>query len=270
MERAHLSHIGIQGCLRRARECLYRPNMNSDIEHFINSCKTCSTYNAEQQKETLLSHELTSRPWQKIAFDQQNFLMTVDYYSDYFEIDRINSKKGKEVITKLKVHFARFGLPGELFSDNGPPFHGSEFKHFAASYEFTHSTSLPGYPQSNGEVENAIKTAKRLMRKAKRDGNDPYLALLGWRNTPTEGFDSSPSQRMSGRRSRTLLPTSARLLKPVSSKTVIKSKKVQKAKQQFYYNRNARDKQDFQTGDLSSQESIQKNGQKRKLRTKLT
>jgi len=46
------------------------------------------------------------------------------------------------------------------------------------------------------------------------DHKDPYLALLDWRNTPTEGLNSSPVQRLIGRRTRTLLPTSARLLKP--------------------------------------------------------
>jgi hypothetical protein len=65
----------------------------------------------EQQKESLYSHELCTRPWEKIGcglfgFNQQDYLMTVDYYSDYFEIDRLNNKKGKEVIGILKKHFA--------------------------------------------------------------------------------------------------------------------------------------------------------------------
>jgi len=38
-----------------------------------------------------------------------------------------------------------------------------EFKKFAEMYEFDHQTSSPRYSQSNGKVENAVKTAKRLM-----------------------------------------------------------------------------------------------------------
>ena len=30
-EKLHSTHLGIEGCCRRARECLYWPNMNSDI-----------------------------------------------------------------------------------------------------------------------------------------------------------------------------------------------------------------------------------------------
>ena len=65
----------------------------------------------------------------------------------------------------LKQQFARHGIPDIVFSDNSP-FLSREFKIFAANYEFRHDTSSPRYPQSNGKVENAIKTAKRLMTKA--------------------------------------------------------------------------------------------------------
>ena len=40
------------------------------------------------------------------------------------------------------------------------PFNSQEFKEFAASYEFEVVTS--SHPQSNGKVENTIKTAKNI------------------------------------------------------------------------------------------------------------
>ena len=36
-EKLHSSHIGIQGCLRRARETLYWPGMNKKVEDYIHS-----------------------------------------------------------------------------------------------------------------------------------------------------------------------------------------------------------------------------------------
>jgi hypothetical protein len=92
----------------------------------------------------------------------------------------------------------------------------------ANQYAFTPTTSSPGFPQSNGKVENAIKTAKRLMIKSQKDAKDPYLALLDWRNTPSKGLDSSPSQRMFGRRGRMILPSVSRLLKPNNPSDVVK------------------------------------------------
>ena len=44
------------------------------------------------------------------------------------------------------------------------------------------------------------------MKKAKADGQDPLLALLDWRNTPTEGITTSLAQRLMGRRTRNLAP----------------------------------------------------------------
>ena len=73
-----------------------------------------------------------------------------------------------------------------LITDNGPPFKSREFKYFAGKFEFEHMTSSPRYLQSNGKTENAVKIVKTLMRKCVLDKKDPFLALLDWRNTPSE------------------------------------------------------------------------------------
>ena len=213
MDRIHSSHIGIQGCFRRARKVLYWPNMNQDVEKYIQSCDVCNKLSQNQSKESLISHGIPSRPWEVVGidlfeFEGRNYLITVDYLTNIFEVDRLDDKAGSGVIPTLKAHFARYGLPEKVVSDNGPPFSGKEFGQFAKSFEFRHQTSSPGYLQSNGKVENAVKTAKRLMKKAKESGSDPYLGLLGLRNTPNECTGLSPVQIMFGRRTRTLLSLS--------------------------------------------------------------
>ena len=205
-EKLHRSHIGIQGCLRRAREVVYWPNMNRELEEFISKCETCNTFHPAQQKEPLICHEVPQRPWEKVGCEiftcnNRDYLCTVDYFSDYFEIDELHkAKTGAAVIGKLKKRFATHGIPDIFHSDNGPPFNSNEFSAFAAMYEFEHVTSSPEYPQSNGKVENAVKTSKNLMKKAASTNSDFQLALLDWRNTPTEGMQSSPAQRKFGRR----------------------------------------------------------------------
>jgi transposase InsO family protein len=89
----------------------------------------------------------------------------VDYLSGYIEVDRLPSKRVSDVIYCLKVQFARHGLPLEVVSDNNP-FNAAEFRHFAAAYDFKHTTSSPHYPQSNGRAEAAVKTIKSLFEKA--------------------------------------------------------------------------------------------------------
>ena len=54
-EKLHSSHLGVDGCLRRAKECLFWPNMTADIRDYISTCSTCRTFEAANPKETLMS-----------------------------------------------------------------------------------------------------------------------------------------------------------------------------------------------------------------------
>lgn len=65
--------------------------------------------------------------------------------------------------------------------------------------------SSPHHQQSNGKAESAVKIAKNLLKKAKDAGTDPLLALLAWRNTPSQGFNSSPAERLMSRKTKTPL-----------------------------------------------------------------
>ena len=70
MKRAvHQAHLGTESCLRRARECLYWPGMNADMRDYISRCERCRNFEISNQKETLLPHELPSRPWEKVGTD---------------------------------------------------------------------------------------------------------------------------------------------------------------------------------------------------------
>ena len=104
--------------------------------------------------------------------------MLVDYYSDFFEVDRLN-----EDVRKHKAHFVRHGCPEILCSDNGPPFNSKDCKFRRI---FWVRTSSPRYPRSNGKSEIAVKAATTLMMKSNDAKTYPYLALLELRNVPTE------------------------------------------------------------------------------------
>ena len=162
---------------------------------------------------------MPSRPWSKVGADifelgQQHFLIMVDYWSSYIEIQELKRITSASVITVFKVQFARHGIPDVLVTDNGTQFSSSEFMKFAETWKFEHKTSSPHHPQSNRKAENAVKICKALLKKARADNKDPLLAFLDWRNTPSEGLGTSPVQRLMGRRTRTLLPTHTKLLQP--------------------------------------------------------
>lgn len=111
-------------------------------------------------------------------------------------------------------HFARYGIPEELVSDNGPQFMSREFQSFSKSYGFHHEQTIPHHHQSNGKVGAAVKQEKKAVRIAQTTNCDFYLALLSICNTPQEGMSSSPAQRLTSRRRRTTLQSATNLLKP--------------------------------------------------------
>ena len=219
LKKLHSSHIGMEGCLRRAREAIYWPRMNQEVKDYISLCSTCNTFKPEQCREPIIQHEIPTRPWSRVGvdlfeLDNKPYLITVDYFSNFFEVDYLTTTTATQVITKLRIHFARYGIPDTVVTDNGPQFSCEQFKKFASDWQFKHSTSSPYYAQSNGKVENSVKTAKNIMKKAAHSKSDVYLAFLDFRNTPTELMNSSPAQRMLARRTRSLLPLCADMLKP--------------------------------------------------------
>ena len=135
-------------------------------------------------------------------------------------------------------------------TDNGPQFASAEFAVFARTWTFDHKTSSPTYAQSNGKAENAVKTVERLFKKCKASGQSEYLALLDWRNTPTEGVDTHPAQRLMGRRCKTLLPMAGTLLHPrYDSEGEARALAGTKQRQQFYYNRHAKPLKELSPGE---------------------
>ncbi|KAK3731806.1 hypothetical protein QZH41_007632 [Actinostola sp. cb2023] len=156
----------------------------------IAACEICRTYETSPQRETLMPHATCTRPWEQIGvdlftLDSRDYLVTEDYFSNFWEVDRLHSTTASNVILKLKNHFARYGCPDRVISDNGPEFKSDEFASFSKAWGFEHRTSSPGNSKAHGKAESAAKTAKRILRKALDAGTEPYLAILEYRNTPT-------------------------------------------------------------------------------------
>lgn len=256
LQRVHESHLGIESCRRRARELLFWPGLSQNITDMVNSCNVCMTHQRQQSKEPLHPHSVPERPWQKIGvdlftFDQQEYLLLVDYYSKFIEVEWLKSDtRSATVITHLKSQFARHGIPETVISDNGPQFSSREFQAFAKEWEFSHKTTSPHHAQSNGMAERGVQTVKQMLKKAKADGKDPYLSLLNLRSTPMDDIGASPAQLLMGRRLRTRLPATPQMLKPQTvPNTVLQTLQKRQQKQTEYFNQRTRALQNLHTGE---------------------
>ena len=69
------------------------------------------------------------------------------------------------VVIALRLHFARYGILGEIVSDNISQFTSQEFATFGREWGFENVASNPYYAPSNGKAENAVKQQNRCKRR---------------------------------------------------------------------------------------------------------
>ena len=89
-------------------------------------------------------YPLPKFPWEKIGTDLfelhgKVYLLVVDYFSRYIEVQKMNGTTSKEVIVSLKALFSRHGIPAVLVSDNGPQYSSKKCKNLLINMDFSTS-----------------------------------------------------------------------------------------------------------------------------------
>jgi len=257
LQKIHIGHMGMEKCKLRAKDVLFWPGMNKAIESMVAKCGICQEGMMANPKEPMIPHPVPSVPWEVVGtdlfeLDGHKYVIVVDYYSRYFEVEKLQTTSTTAVVHKLKGIFARHGIPRKVVSDNGPQYSSAEFARFATDWDFKHVTSSPNYPQSNGLSEKFVQTAKRLITKSVRDRKDPYISLLEYRNTPLAENGKSPAQMLMSRQLRSILPcTESQLIpKVVDPQEVKKYKQMSQQRQKWYHDRGAHPLKPLQEGDF--------------------
>lgn len=245
LQRLHMSHSGIDGTLSLARRNIFWPGMTTEIKNKIKECSICTEMSYSQCKLPMQTHPIPEYPFQYVSLDvlttnykgkKRYFLVTIDHYSDYFELNILNNLSAKNMVEICKENFSRHGIPQRLCTDNATNFTGKEFQDFIKQWDIFHVTSSPHYAQSNGKAEATVKIAKQLICKTEKNNEDLWLALLHHRNISNK-IGTSPVQRLFARNTRTLIPSATKNYLPEIVKNV--SEKIETNKQQYktYYDK---------------------------------
>ena len=165
LRKIHQGHQGFQKCRSRVTTSVWWPGITKSLESFIKACPECQQ-TIPSQREPLLSTPLPNHPWEKVAMDLfdlkgKTYILLVDYYSRFVEVQQLQSMTTSSVISFLKPIFARYGIPATIISDNGPQFASVEMKQFSETYGFSHVTTSLYYPQANGQAERTVSKCKR-------------------------------------------------------------------------------------------------------------
>ena len=211
LHQLHAAHLGAESMIRRARATVFWLGLNKDLKQMANNCYICQEHKPSNQREPLIQHNDGHYPWEKCGVDLcecngKMYLICVDYYSNFIEIDVMYSTTAQNIVYALKKNFARFGIPKMVVSDCGPQFTSDCFQSFCKSWCIKHVTSSPGHQRENGRAEAAVKSAKYMLRKTASENTDQYLALLEMRNTPRQDVNCSPAELVFGRHVRSIIP----------------------------------------------------------------
>ena len=174
----HDGHCGIVKCIQRAKQTVYWPGYVHDVQDMVESCSICQENRRANPQLAIHLREVPLYPFQAIGTDLfelhgTHYLLTVDYYSKWVNISLLTSTRAADVIMALDSQFADYGIPEVVYSDNGPQYANSEFSEFAQRLGFSHSTSSPTYPASNGQAERSVQTAKQNGKDVHRGSHGP-------------------------------------------------------------------------------------------------
>ncbi|XP_059047761.1 uncharacterized protein K02A2.6-like [Achroia grisella] len=211
LKEIHEGHLGMNKMKNIARNYVYWPNIDNDIEQVARECTACQRVRDAPARAPLHPWEFPLNPWRRVHADffdcaGKRYLIIVDAHSKWIETIPMSSTTASATINAFRSVFSRFGLPSQLVTDNGPPFFSEEFSLYCKNNIVKHTTSAPYRPQGNGEAENSVKTVKKVIKRALFEGEDVltslYRFLFMYRNTEHAITGVSPAVALLGRRLR--------------------------------------------------------------------
>ncbi|CAK1600392.1 unnamed protein product [Parnassius mnemosyne] len=211
----HTGHMGIVKTKSIARSYVWWPNIDTDVESECRACETCAVESQAPPRTPPQPWPYHLQPWSRLhidflgPFNGKKILILIDSSTKWLEVFEMPKTNATAVIKVLRCTFARFGLPLELVSDQGPPFTSAEFKEFLTRNGIQQRFSPAYHPSSNGAAENAVNICKKAIKKAHRESIDVDAALqtflLTYRNSIHSSTGESPSMLLQKRTLRSRL-----------------------------------------------------------------
>jgi hypothetical protein len=120
LQRIHRNHGGMDAIMSVARESLYWPNINDHIKTKEGKCTECLQNSRNEQRAPMQSTETPELPYQTVSMDlmkvdyekgvRKHYLINVDHYSDYFNIDELKYLRASAVVDKCRKNFATHSI----------------------------------------------------------------------------------------------------------------------------------------------------------------
>ncbi|GJY50302.1 reverse transcriptase domain-containing protein [Tanacetum coccineum] len=114
----------------------------------------------------------TSGPFPKGPGKVKFLIIAMDYFTKWIEAKAVATNTGNQVKNFVWNNIVcRFGLPGEIVSDNGKQFSDNPFKDWCENLNITQRFASVKHPQTNGLVERANRSLGEGIKARLGEGN---------------------------------------------------------------------------------------------------
>ncbi|XP_065190667.1 uncharacterized protein K02A2.6-like [Sycon ciliatum] len=194
LQELHIAHPGMVRMKALARNHVWWPGLDSDVERAVRSCHACQVNRNRDQPVEVTRWPNPAAPWSRIHADfagpmeGRMYLIVTDAFSKWLEVIPMSSTTSKTTIAEFRKLFAAYGSPDAIGTDNGPQFTSVEWSNFMAERSIIHLRSAPYFPATNGAAERCVQTFKAALLSEKR-------GLLSWTEalqTFLERYRSTP------------------------------------------------------------------------------
>lgn len=212
LEHLHVGHNGINAMKAEARNWVWWPKMDQDIEEVTKCCDICFK-NYSTPASPVLAWPSAGTPWSRLHVDyagpleNKYFLVIVDAYSKFLDVHVTSSITSAATIELLRKSFSNYGLPDIVVSDNASCFVSQEMQQFLQKNGVKHVTPAPYNPASNGLAERSVRSLKEGLRKFQKGSLSTRLCrfLYNQRKTVHSATGRSPAEVMFNRNFKTTI-----------------------------------------------------------------
>ena len=107
LRKLHDGHFGVECTKLHARDSVYWPHINRDIENLVKSCEKCQEFSRRNSKDPVLPRELPLVAWTLLELDlftceNVTFLLIVDVTSQFPVVRNLPSESTRSVLNALK------------------------------------------------------------------------------------------------------------------------------------------------------------------------
>nr|GEY96340.1 reverse transcriptase domain-containing protein [Tanacetum cinerariifolium] len=167
------------------------PTMHKDARDMIRKCNDCQIHRLvprhPQQPLTPITAPCPFYKWGiniagpfpegpgKVKF----LIVAMDYFTKWIEVKAVATITGGQVKKFVWDNIVcRFGIPGEIISDNGKRFADNPFKDWCDKLKITQRFASVKHPQSNGLVERANRSLWEGIKARLGEGNKNWVEEL--------------------------------------------------------------------------------------------